>query len=145
MIIPPAPDNSLLLATALTWTHSQPPLPMTALIETPREESVNPGPPEIDGAPLSTVSRALPAGKTINDVFPHLEEVGEAIVRALPEPRLVKTHLPFERTPWHSTARYVGFPQDAIREVHTVLQRFPEAVVEVAPHGTIRVGVRFLP
>ena len=50
---------------------------------------------------------SLPAGKTINDVFPHLEEVGEAVVRALPEPRLVKTHLPFERTPWHSTARYI--------------------------------------
>jgi hypothetical protein len=50
---------------------------------------------------------SLPAGKTINDVFPHLEEVGEAIVRGLPEPRLVKTHLPFERTPWHSTARYI--------------------------------------
>jgi sulfotransferase len=49
----------------------------------------------------------LPPGTGINDVFPHLEEVGEAAVRALPEPRLVKTHLPFERTPWHPRARYI--------------------------------------
>jgi hypothetical protein len=49
----------------------------------------------------------LPSGLGINDVFPHLEEVGEAAVRALPEPRLIKTHLPFERTPWHAAARYV--------------------------------------
>jgi hypothetical protein len=49
----------------------------------------------------------LPEGLGINDVFPHLEEVGEEIVRALPEPRLIKTHLPFERTPWNPAARYV--------------------------------------
>src|SRR5882672_9988212 len=49
----------------------------------------------------------LPPGRNINDVFPHLEEVGEAVVRALPEPRLIKTHLPFERTPWSPAARYV--------------------------------------
>jgi sulfotransferase len=49
----------------------------------------------------------LPDGLGINDVFPHLEEVGEEIVRALPEPRLIKTHLPFERTPWNPAARYV--------------------------------------
>jgi hypothetical protein len=51
--------------------------------------------------------RPLPPGTGINDVFPHLEEVGSAKVRALPEPRLVKTHLPFERTPWHAGARYL--------------------------------------
>jgi hypothetical protein len=49
----------------------------------------------------------LPHGTGINDVFPHLEEVGEAAVRALSAARLVKTHLPFERTPWHPRARYV--------------------------------------
>lgn len=49
----------------------------------------------------------LPAGAGINDVFPHLEEVGADAVRALAKPRLIKTHLPFERTPWHSAARYV--------------------------------------
>jgi hypothetical protein len=49
----------------------------------------------------------LPAGVGLNDVFPHLEEVGEAVVRALPKPRLIKTHLPFARTPWHGAARYI--------------------------------------
>ena len=49
----------------------------------------------------------LARGVGINDVFPHLEEVGEEAVRALPEPRLIKTHLPFDRTPWSSSARYV--------------------------------------
>ena len=49
----------------------------------------------------------LPAGARMDAVFPHLEEVGEAVVRALPEPRLIKTHLRFERTPWHAGARYV--------------------------------------
>jgi sulfotransferase len=49
----------------------------------------------------------LPADRSLNDVFPHLEEVGEAVVKALPVPRLVKTHLPFERTPWSPTAKYV--------------------------------------
>ena len=49
----------------------------------------------------------LPAGVRMDEVFPHLEEVGEARVRALPEPRLIKTHLPLERTPWHPGARYV--------------------------------------
>jgi hypothetical protein len=41
----------------------------------------------------------LPVGSNFNDAFPHLEEVGEHQVRALPEPRLIKTHLPLERTP----------------------------------------------
>jgi hypothetical protein len=49
----------------------------------------------------------LPAGRNINDVFPHLEEVGETAIRALPEPRLIKTHLPRERTPWQPRAKYV--------------------------------------
>jgi hypothetical protein len=50
---------------------------------------------------------SLPAGVGINDVFPHLEEVGEGPIRALPLPRLIKTHLPFERTPWSPAAKYV--------------------------------------
>jgi hypothetical protein len=49
----------------------------------------------------------LPAGVRMDDVFPHLEEVGSASVGALPEPRLIKTHLPFERAPWHPAARYI--------------------------------------
>jgi hypothetical protein len=53
-----------------------------------------------DGEPLSS-------GTRLDQVFPHLEEVGEHVVRALPAPRLIKTHLPFGRTPWHTGARYV--------------------------------------
>lgn len=49
----------------------------------------------------------LTRGQSINDVFPHLEEVGEQAVLALPEPRLIKTHLPLARTPWSSAARYI--------------------------------------
>jgi hypothetical protein len=56
---------------------------------------------------LENDGRPLPAGERLDDKFPHLEEVGEAPVRALPEPRLVKTHLPFGRTPWNAAAKYV--------------------------------------
>ena len=59
----------------------------------------------------STCSRTtvapLAAGQSLDDVFPHLEEVGEEPVRALPEPRLIKTHLPFARTPWSAQAKYI--------------------------------------
>ena len=53
-----------------------------------------------DGAPLAQ-------GQRIEDVFPHLEEVGEDVVRARPEPRLIKTHLPLARCPWNAQAKYV--------------------------------------
>jgi hypothetical protein len=53
-----------------------------------------------DGEPLA-------AGRKIEEVFPHLEEVGAELVAALPSPRLIKTHLPLERTPWHAEARYL--------------------------------------
>jgi hypothetical protein len=49
----------------------------------------------------------LAAAQRLDELFPHLEEVGEAVVRALPKPRLIKTHLAFERTPWHSQAKYL--------------------------------------
>jgi hypothetical protein len=49
----------------------------------------------------------LVAGRSLGDVFPHLEEVGREEIAARPPPRLIKTHLPFERTPWHEEARYV--------------------------------------
>lgn len=49
----------------------------------------------------------LAAGLSLGDVFPHLEEVGSETVAALPEPRLIKTHLPFERTPWSTAAKYL--------------------------------------
>ncbi len=56
---------------------------------------------------LQNDGRELAAGQRLDDAFPHLEEVGEAAVRALPEPRLVKTHLPFARTPWNEHAKYL--------------------------------------
>ena len=43
----------------------------------------------------------------MTEVIPHLEEVGEAAVEALPAPRCIKTHLPFDMTPQHSEARYL--------------------------------------
>lgn len=56
---------------------------------------------------LQNDARPLTAEQSINDVFPHLEEVGREAVAALPEPRLIKTHLPFARTPWNVRAKYV--------------------------------------
>ena len=56
---------------------------------------------------LENGGRPLAAGERLDAVFPHLEEVGEEIVRALRAPRLIKTHLPFSRAPWSAQARYV--------------------------------------
>jgi hypothetical protein len=53
-----------------------------------------------DGRPLAPEQR-------LDTVFPHLEEVGEDAVRALRAPRLIKTHLPYARTPWNEQAKYV--------------------------------------
>jgi hypothetical protein len=52
-------------------------------------------------------AEALAPGQSLGAVFPHLEEVGRDAVAALPLPRLIKTHLPLERTPWHDRAKYV--------------------------------------
>ena len=56
---------------------------------------------------LAQGGRPLGANERLTDVFPHLEEVGRDFVERLPEPRLIKTHLPFAMTPWHPEARYV--------------------------------------
>jgi hypothetical protein len=56
---------------------------------------------------LERGGRPLTAAQRLDDVFPHLEEVGEERVRALPQPRLIKTHLAVERTPWSAQAKYV--------------------------------------
>jgi hypothetical protein len=56
---------------------------------------------------LANEGRPLAAGTKLDEVFPHLEEVGEERVSALPEPRLIKTHLPFARTPWSPAAKYL--------------------------------------
>jgi hypothetical protein len=57
---------------------------------------------------LANDGRPLSGGERLTDVFPHLEEVGRAVVQRLPEPRLIKTHLPFPMTPHHPAARYVS-------------------------------------
>ncbi|MBN1239087.1 MAG: sulfotransferase domain-containing protein [Gammaproteobacteria bacterium] len=51
--------------------------------------------------------KPLAAGESLTDVFPHLEEVGAEAVEALPEPRLIKTHLPYRLTPQRHEAKYV--------------------------------------
>jgi hypothetical protein len=56
---------------------------------------------------LVTGEDELPADRSLTEVFPHLEEVGAEVVAALPKPRLIKTHLPFARTPWSDAAKYI--------------------------------------
>ncbi len=52
------------------------------------------------GEPLSSDRR-------MTDEIPQLEEVGRETVEALPDPRCIKTHLPFQLTPHHREARYI--------------------------------------
>lgn len=56
---------------------------------------------------LAHGGRPLEADQRMTETFPHLEEVGRALVERLPEPRLVKTHLSFSMTPYHPEARYL--------------------------------------
>lgn len=56
---------------------------------------------------LMNGAKPLPPGRKLEEFFPHLEEVGAEGVTALAERRLIKTHLPFEKTPFHGEARYV--------------------------------------
>jgi hypothetical protein len=56
---------------------------------------------------LENGGQPLVAGQRLEDVFPHLEEVGAERVLKLPQPRLIKTHLTFDRTPWSDEASYV--------------------------------------
>lgn len=49
----------------------------------------------------------LPAGKSMTVEIPHLEEVGKEVVASLPAPRAIKTHLPFQMTPYHQSAKYI--------------------------------------
>jgi hypothetical protein len=98
----------------------------------------------------------LPAGGNLSDVFPHLEEVGEQVVRALPEPRLIKTHLPLERTPWNDRAKYVYVarnPFDCVVSFYHHTRGFPkhydfaagtfDAFFELFLHGDVDFGDYF--
>src|SRR5690606_6399436 len=51
--------------------------------------------------------RAMPPGRNIGDVFPHLEETGAEAVETLPEPRLIKTHLQFSMVPFDPATKYI--------------------------------------
>ena len=50
---------------------------------------------------------ALTAADRMAEVIPHLEEVGRVGVERLSEPRVVKTHLPFDMCPHHPEALYL--------------------------------------
>ena len=39
--------------------------------------------------------------------IPHLEEVGKETVEKLPKPRVIKTHLPYNLTPYNPQAKYI--------------------------------------
>jgi hypothetical protein len=49
----------------------------------------------------------LPATMSMAEAIPHLEEVGGEVVARLPRPRYIKTHLPYELTPYGDAARYL--------------------------------------
>ena len=49
----------------------------------------------------------LPSHRSMTEAIPHLEEVGREVVEMLPEPRCIKTHLPFPMTPFSDNSRYV--------------------------------------
>lgn len=49
----------------------------------------------------------LQASQKIDNYIPHLEEVGKDKIMSLATPRIIKTHLPFSLTPYHSEAKYI--------------------------------------
>lgn len=49
----------------------------------------------------------LAADVSMTTVVPHLEEVGREVLDALPRPRVIKTHLPFELSPHHAHAKII--------------------------------------
>ncbi|NES87067.1 MAG: sulfotransferase domain-containing protein [Moorea sp. SIO2B7] len=51
--------------------------------------------------------KPFPAEKSITEKMPHLEEVGKEFVAALPTPRVIKTHLFYDMTPYHRDAKYI--------------------------------------
>lgn len=49
----------------------------------------------------------IPADQSVRELVPHLEEMGADFVRALPGPRLIKTHLQKLDSMWRESTRYV--------------------------------------
>ena len=71
----------------------------------------------------------LAHGASLGAVFPHLEEVGCEVVAALPTPRLIKTHLARERTPFSAAARYIYVarnPFDCVISFYHHTRGFPQ-------------------
>lgn len=65
--------------------------------------------------------KPLPAEKRLTNEFPHLEEVGAKFVSKRPISmggyRLIKTHLPYSKTPFHPKAKYINVirnPKDCV-------------------------------
>jgi len=51
--------------------------------------------------------RPIAPDESLAALVPHLEEVGAEFVATLPEPRLIKTHLPLAMTPFRPAAKYI--------------------------------------
>ncbi|MGF1486890.1 MAG: sulfotransferase domain-containing protein [Prochloraceae cyanobacterium] len=56
---------------------------------------------------LENHGQPFPENKSINREIPFLETVGKDFVTALPNPRFIKTHLPFSLIPYHREAKYI--------------------------------------
>lgn len=56
---------------------------------------------------MKNKGKPLEPGQNINQFIPHLEEVGKEVVEALPEPRIIKTHLPYNLVPKSTRAKYI--------------------------------------
>ena len=49
----------------------------------------------------------LSPSEKLETYIPHLEEVGKETVEKLPKPRVIKTHLPYNLTPYNPQAKYI--------------------------------------
>lgn len=49
----------------------------------------------------------LSPSEKLETYIPHLEEVGKETIQNLPERRVIKTHLPYQLTPYHPSAKYI--------------------------------------
>jgi hypothetical protein len=56
---------------------------------------------------LLNKGQPLLSHQRLDQVFPHLEEVGKEVIQQLPTPHLIKTHLPYQLTPYHRQAKYL--------------------------------------
>ncbi|MDJ0601708.1 MAG: sulfotransferase domain-containing protein [Crocosphaera sp.] len=49
----------------------------------------------------------LSSSEKLETYIPHIEEVGKETIENLPKPRVIKTHLPYQLTPYHPQAKYI--------------------------------------